>query len=49
MSADVLSLAASLEQVSEHPLASAITAGAREPGDCDPAGRGLRVSDRTRA
>jgi Cu+-exporting ATPase len=30
--ADVLSLAASLEQVSEHPLASAITAGARSRG-----------------
>ena len=29
---DVLSLAASLEQVSEHPLASAITAGARSRG-----------------
>ncbi len=44
--ADLLRLAASLEQVSEHPLAAAIVAGAKERGHRPRGGRGLRVRDR---
>ena len=44
--ADVLRLAAGLEQASEHPLAAAIVAGARERGLQPASGIELRVSHR---
>ena len=44
--ADVLRLAASVEQASEHPLAAAIVAAAKERGIALAHGDGLRLADR---